>query len=359
MQDTRTVKTPGQVQKVGWGGSFSVEPRPEMQAAENGDMTILAYLAYMAFCTPGAGGSAKKTRQGGHLPPFLRTFRQGAQWSMTLWKHKTQPALGKVLETIPGIAAGYKISPDIANNVNWTLRHLDDKNEPATMGEANHLGVQPVDVTPELLEAMRKLDNAQAVEVWKEQEAWRPHLVPKCTRYDHPDEGVYFELGCFKTRGPGAPSRSPSLQTIAPLGHQASGGASLAAIGAKRPAAGGGSGGGDHDTKRPRCSQDSICEEEEEETSTSIAIDWSMDSLNPAQLAFANGFLSDGGGTRSGAGGKGKGDSSWWDQGDESRKRTQKKASPPAVQALTYLAKTIVSSVRGSWKLCWERVKMS
>ena len=89
---------------------------------------------------------------------------------------------------------------------------------------------------------------------------------------------------------------------------------------------------------------------------------------------IAAGFLrNDGGGTR-GAGGnhgqdglergiydssggcKGKFDSSWWYQGDE---WAQKQASPPAVHVLTYLATTIVSSVRGRWKLYWEGLKMS
>ena len=97
-------------------------------------------------------------------------------------------------------------------------------------------------------------------------------------------------------------------------------------------------------------------------------------AMAAAEIAFADGFLrNDGGGTR-GAGGnhdqdglergihdssggrKGKFDSSWWYQGDE---WAQKQASPPAVHVLTYLATTIVSSVRGRWKLYWEGLKMS
>jgi hypothetical protein len=202
----KTVKPPCKDQKTEWVILFGVAPMaPEAQAAqENDDMMTLSVLAYMAFCTSGPGSSGKKGRLGqGHRPPFLRVFhpRQGAQWSMALWKNKTRPALDKVLQTIPGIAADYQFS----DSVNWALRKINNENEPATVGEANHRGVQPVDVTSVLLEAMRKLANSQEVQIWQEQqEAWTPGLVPKCMRYDH-IEGVYFELGWPKQQGRALP----------------------------------------------------------------------------------------------------------------------------------------------------------
>lgn len=202
----KTVKPPCKDQKTEWVILFGVAPMvPEAQAAqENDDMMTLSVLAYMAFCTSGPGSSGKKGRLGqGHRPPFLRVFhpRQGGQWSMALWKNKTRPALDKVLQTIPGIAADYQFS----DSVNWALRKINNENEPATVGEANHRGVQPVDVTLVLLEAMRKLANSQEVQIWQEQrEAWTPGLVPKCMRYDH-SEGVYFELGWPKQQGRALP----------------------------------------------------------------------------------------------------------------------------------------------------------
>ena len=364
---------PGKDQKSEWGSSFQVAPPSEGQAAGNDDMMTLAVLVYMAFCTPGAGGSAKKTRQGGDAPPFLRVFHQDAQWSMALWKLKTQPALAEVLRTIPRIAAGYKIS-GIADCVNWALRKKDNANELATVGQADHDDSRPVDVTRELLQAMRSLEqleamqsimrkrvnaNAHDVRVWQDepQETWQPGLMPKCIRYDH-SEGVYFELGCFKTRGlectpsPAAPlpnspvSDADDDQSMA-MDVEVSSSFSSSSSSSS--------------SSTWFVEEDWHMVEAMREVPSPMTPDVRWDiPLSPAQIAFADGFLrNDGGGTRSGAGGKGKGKSSWWDQGDESLKVAQKKTSPPAVHVLTYLATSIVSSVRGSWKLCWERMKMS
>ena len=307
------VKPPSQLQKSEHFVQLTL-------AGEHDDEQNLAFLAYMTFCTSGAGSSGKKNAHHQARVPFLRYYDPNdgkKERACALWKNKTRPPLERALKEFEGFE-----KYEFVERVEWPLQ--------ATVGSADHGDIEPEDMTTTLLDSMQKLPEdltkplrdsmrklPQDLTVWdQEQGEWNPFLVPQCLKYRRADGGIFYEMGlpkrCFKQQGREATKRQK-------LGHS-----NVSASAVIDPAA------FSHAT---------------------------YDNASESDKAFADDCLRGGSGLRSGTRGE------WWKVEEvpprAKMQQTMFDKMPAPAQVLMYLTKTIVSSVRQIWLQSSKSVKIS
>jgi hypothetical protein len=148
-------------------------------------------LVDMVFNTSGPTASSK-----GGNGPFLRvgcrlSEQADAQadilfYTAAFWKQKTRSPLHSA-----AVGFGGELKPIDENDDAFGWGLTLERSDP--IGVCNHVGVEPTDVTAELLLAMGHTSGAWE---WRPGgETWKAGCIPPCKRYAHQNGWVFWEMG--------------------------------------------------------------------------------------------------------------------------------------------------------------------